>query len=99
MPEERKDTTLKWQDIKGYEEFYQVSDCGDIRVRYSRERMKKPRRFYPKTNTGEKYIRKQKNRFYLEISQFGISESFTTLGDAVKRRESILRDQKEYFAR
>ena len=68
-------------------------------IQYSREHMKKPHRSCKKTNTGEKYIRKRKDRFYLHIPQFGICKSFATLKDAVQGRELVLHEQKEYFAK
>lgn len=68
-------------------------------IQYSREHMKKPHRSCKQTNTGEKYIRKRKDRFYLHIPQFGICKSFATLKDAVQGRELVLHEQKEYFAK
>lgn len=66
-----------------------------MNIRYSRDRMKKRRRF-TKTNTGEKYIyfRKQTNKFRVVIS-YKEYPSCRTLEEAVKLRDEVLRRENE----
>ena len=68
-------------------------------VHYSLGHMRKPRNGSNNRSTGEKYIFRANGKYRLQIRNtcFVYDRRFRTLGEAVKMREVVLRDQK-YFA-
>lgn len=61
--------------------------------------MRKPKTKSKRTNTGEKYIHRQKNgRYRVCIKSLEICKTFNTLDRAVMYRNEVLGDGKEYYA-
>lgn len=61
-------------------------------VLHSSERMKKEKKICKASKTGEKYIRKIGNRYYLLIRRnINISKSFDTLAEAVAYKNGVLK--------
>ena len=58
-------------------------------VLHSVERMKKPKKIYKKSNTGEKYVSFIKGRYRVNIRQFKVCKCFCTLDEAVIFRNEV----------
>lgn len=60
-------------------------------VQYSSERMKKPKERHKISNTGEKYIRKVGNKYYVYIRRdFYVHGAFRSLDEAIAFRDGVL---------
>ena len=67
-------------------------------VLYSISSMKKPRKHFKKSATGEKYIHFKSGKYVLCIRQFRFEKYFNTLEEAVAERNEFISD-KEYFTK
>ena len=68
-------------------------------IKYSAKHMRKPKTKCKKTNTGEKYIHRQKNGMYrVCIKSLEICKTFESLNCAITYRNEVLGDGKEYYA-
>lgn len=61
-------------------------------VRYSAIHMKKEKKIYRKSATGEKYITVRDGRYRVNISRKGIDRSFRTIGEAIAYRNEVMLD-------
>ena len=67
-------------------------------VLYSISSMKKPRKHFKKSSTGEKYIYFKGGKYVLCIRQFRFEKYFNTLEEAVAERNEFI-SGKEYFTK
>lgn len=66
---------------------------------WSIDNFRKPKDIPAKSNTGEKYICKRKDRFRVIFNAFRIDKSFKTIEEAVTYRDDFIASHPEYFGK